>query len=170
MKHLLLLRHAQTDPATSTQSDHARTLTQDGEKQALIAGKFLRENDLAPDLILSSDAKRTCQTAQFVKDGLRQESIPHITKSKLYNCAPQTIHSHIQHIDNNVKTLLVINHNPAIHQIAFELSRGNSEIAMSYPPCSLTHLIFEEDDWYLLDKTKTRFHSFHSGNMFLKSL
>ncbi len=169
MKNLLLLRHATTASAHHPQSDHDRLLTSFGEKQALSLGRLLKKSSITPDLILSSDAARTSQTTELIIEGL-ETHIPVIKKREIYNSSSDTLLKHIKNINKEIDTLLVVNHNPAIHQLSFDLSNGNTQIALSYPPCSLTHLLYDEDDWHFLERSKTHFQTFYSGDLFPKPL
>jgi phosphohistidine phosphatase len=68
MKTLLLLRHAKSSWDQPELHDHDRPLNKRGKKEAPKVGKYLKENDLVPDLILSSTARRAHDTAQAVAD------------------------------------------------------------------------------------------------------
>jgi phosphohistidine phosphatase len=61
---LYLLRHADAEPHAS--SDAARALTDKGCQQAKRVGKFCRDNDLVPSVILTSPLVRAEQTARKV--------------------------------------------------------------------------------------------------------
>jgi phosphohistidine phosphatase len=74
---LLLLRHAEAEPAVT--SDEARVLTERGIEQASLAGKYCRRNGLRPDLILTSPYERTVQTGDLVAsmlDGVPAQTEP----------------------------------------------------------------------------------------------
>lgn len=60
------MRHAKSSWSDSTLSDHERPLNQRGEKSALAIGSTLYTRGYAPDIIWSSDAKRTRQTAMLL--------------------------------------------------------------------------------------------------------
>jgi phosphohistidine phosphatase len=68
MKTLLLLRHAKSSWNQPELHDHDRPLNKRGKKEAPKVGSYLKENDLVPDLILSSTARRAHDTAQTVAD------------------------------------------------------------------------------------------------------
>jgi phosphohistidine phosphatase len=68
MKTLLLLRHAKSSWKQPEMADHDRPLNRRGKKEAPKVGRYLKENDLVPDLILSSTARRAHDTAQAVAD------------------------------------------------------------------------------------------------------
>ena len=58
MKTILILRHAKSSWASDTLSDHERPLNSRGERDAPRMGRLLRDEELLPDLILSSSAVR----------------------------------------------------------------------------------------------------------------
>src|SRR5687767_13225191 len=66
MKTLLLLRHAKSSWKDSKVDDHERSLNKRGKNDAPKMGRLLREEDLLPDLIVSSSAKRCRKTAEQV--------------------------------------------------------------------------------------------------------
>jgi phosphohistidine phosphatase len=68
MKTLLLLRHAKSSWKQPELHDHDRPLNKRGKKEAPKVGRYLKENDLVPQLILSSTARRAKDTAQAAAD------------------------------------------------------------------------------------------------------
>jgi phosphohistidine phosphatase len=68
MKTLLLLRHAKSSWDQPELHDHDRPLNKRGKKEAPRVGKYLKDNELVPDLILSSTARRANDTAQTVAE------------------------------------------------------------------------------------------------------
>ena len=62
MKKLIIVRHAHAVHDGS--ADFNRTLTREGQEEAVAAGKMLKKNELIPDMIISSPAARTVQTAK----------------------------------------------------------------------------------------------------------
>jgi phosphohistidine phosphatase len=56
MKTLLLLRHAKSSWKQPEMNDHDRPLNKRGKKEAPKVGKYLKANDLVPDLNLSDTA------------------------------------------------------------------------------------------------------------------
>lgn len=62
---LLLLRHAKSDWPVGV-PDRERPLAPRGEKAAKAVGRFLAANDLVPDQVISSPARRAIETAARV--------------------------------------------------------------------------------------------------------
>ena len=65
MKTLLILRHAKSSWNNPDLSDYDRSLNRRGKRDAPRMGKFLRQQSLIPDLIISSTAKRAKKTAKL---------------------------------------------------------------------------------------------------------
>ena len=68
MKTLLILRHAKSSWKHTNLSDHERPLNKRGKKAAPLIGQLLYEQDLVPDIILSSTARRARNTAEIVAE------------------------------------------------------------------------------------------------------
>jgi phosphohistidine phosphatase len=69
---LLVLRHAEAEPAVAT--DAERALTPMGLEQAARVGAYCRWHDLLPQLVLTSPYRRTVQTGEIVAAAL--EGVP----------------------------------------------------------------------------------------------
>ena len=65
MKTLLILRHAKSSWNNLDLPDYDRPLNKRGKRDAPRMGDFLRHQDLVPDLIISSTAKRAKKTAKL---------------------------------------------------------------------------------------------------------
>jgi len=63
LSHLLLMRHAKSSWSDGNLSDHERPLNKRGDKAAIAVGQALVARGYPPDIIWSSDATRTRQTA-----------------------------------------------------------------------------------------------------------
>lgn len=70
---LFLLRHA--DANTEASTDEGRKLSEKGEAQAKKVARFIEENELEPDLVLTSPVRRAHETAKIVAGHLRAELI-----------------------------------------------------------------------------------------------
>ena len=66
LDHLLLMRHAKSSWSDGTLTDHERPLNKRGRKSAEAVGAALHARGYAPDIIWSSDSKRTRETAMLL--------------------------------------------------------------------------------------------------------
>ncbi|MFG0335704.1 MAG: SixA phosphatase family protein, partial [Maioricimonas sp. JB049] len=69
MKTLLLMRHAKSSWADPSKADHDRPLNARGKRDAPRMGQWLLEQNLVPDRIVSSTARRARKTASRVASG-----------------------------------------------------------------------------------------------------
>jgi len=115
MKTLLLLRHAKSSWKDSDLDDHDRPLNQRGKRDAPRMGQLLKDEQLVPDFILCSSAKRCRKTAEHVihESGYRGET--RIT-GDLYEAGPQQLRSVLNVLPDDFSCVLVIAHNPGLEE------------------------------------------------------
>lgn len=154
MKKLYILRHAKSSYPANT-DDHERPLNERGEKSCRLIGKYLKENEIIPDRIISSDALRTKQTAKNI---LRESGIAtkaEFTKN-LYLATPGEILKEIAKTDNDFSSLMVVCHNPGAEQLAKYLAgSGDDEVIKrlktKYSTAGLACLTLKSNNWQQLD-------------------
>ncbi|MBT5018978.1 MAG: histidine phosphatase family protein [Planctomicrobium sp.] len=122
MKTLLLMRHAKSSWANAGMQDHDRPLNKRGELDAPEMGHWLKSQELIPDRIICSSAKRTCQTAEAIAAiiNCQFEII-----DQLYLANLRTWNQVLSKYTNG-ETILAIGHNPGIEQFV-EAATGNYE-------------------------------------------
>ena len=111
MKTLLLLRHAKASPDQPGLHDHDRPLNKRGKKDAPKVGQYLKENDLIPDLILSSTARRAHDTARAVAEesGFSGEISLH---QDLYMSDMDCYIDILRCLPDEANRVLIVGHNP----------------------------------------------------------
>jgi phosphohistidine phosphatase len=117
---LLLLRHAKSDYPDGV-DDHERPLAPRGEREAALAGDWIREHVGAVDAVLCSTATRTRQTLQ--RTGIEAATY---FADRLYDATPGVVLGEINgaatRFPEEVGTLLVVGHEPTISETAIGLS------------------------------------------------
>ncbi len=122
---LLLLRHGKSDYPDGVR-DHDRPLAARGTTEAGLAGQWLRDRGLVPELMLSSTAARARETAAATDLDAPMELRP-----ALYDAAPDEILAEIRSVADDVTTLLVVGHAPGLPGLAVDLAGpGSSEPAV----------------------------------------
>ncbi|MDD4867423.1 MAG: histidine phosphatase family protein [Mycobacterium sp.] len=113
---LLLLRHAKSAYPPGV-ADHDRPLAPRGNKQAALAGDWLREHAPAVDSVL-------CSTATRARETLRRTGIgaPVRYVERLYGAVPGIVIEEINAVDDETRTLLVVGHEPTTSAVALALS------------------------------------------------
>lgn len=145
MKLLSLLRHATA--ATDGADDHSRSLSVDGQAEAVDIATHLAMADLAaPDLILSSDSERTHQTAKTLQMFFPEAALD--LDHALYLAASDTLLEIIHAQDDALTHIVIVAHNPGIGQLAFDLGGGNHPaIARGFAPATLATFACDIDRW-----------------------
>lgn len=115
MKEILLYRHAKAQKRADNMADFVRQLTSDGVRQASSVGRTLQQNNLLPDVILSSDAVRAVQTAeitkQYAKSDAEIEEMP-----ELYEATTTTLLDVLSKQSNGYERVVLVGHNPALEE------------------------------------------------------
>lgn len=128
---MILLRHAKTEQQAS--SDRVRELTPHGRRDATAAGSWLRDHDLVPDLVLVSPAARALATARLACERLPVEPEIRVVE-ELYGASVGEALDVLTGVDDEVRRLLLVGHNPTMEDLASELQDGAGEPAAEHLP------------------------------------
>jgi phosphohistidine phosphatase len=138
MHELILLRHAEAQPAPPGGEDAVRRLSGRGEQEARDAGKWLEQHGKHPDRVLCSPSERTTATATLALASIHHA--PDVqTAEEIYNATPGELLALLdQHLD--AKTVLLVGHNPGIERLVALLVEGRSDEFRGMPPAGLAVL------------------------------
>lgn len=157
MKKLFLLRHAKSDWTGNSGSDHSRPVSSRGREDARRLGKWMLQQQLLPQQIISSDAFRTQQTVEFLTEAWHQDADIQFS-DVLYLADYKTMLDLIQSIPDTVQSAMLVAHNPGMDDLVSFLS--NKELPFTddgklMATCNLA--IFEvASNWSAIAK-----HSLH---------
>jgi phosphohistidine phosphatase len=163
MRRLLLLRHSKTERPEPGQRDRDRKLMERGRSDAPLIGTYMARHRLTPDLVLVSPAKRTLETWELVEGALNKT--PQVAREeRIYNARTRTLADLIRETED-AGSLLMIGHNPALHDLANELI-GSGEVEAreslneKLPTSGLVVIDFAFDDWSELHDSSGRLERF----------
>jgi phosphohistidine phosphatase len=156
MRRLMLLRHAKTENDAPSGRDQDRRLDDRGRKDAAEIGGFIAGHAPFPDGVLVSTAVRAHQTWEMawaaMKDLMpapRVELLP-----ELYGADPAQMLQTIRAASvSDPKQLMVIGHNPGMHELALALADGGGDAAGrralsdNLPTSGLAIFDFAIEDW-----------------------
>lgn len=140
---LVLMRHAKAEGYDKP--DFERGLKKRGKKDAKLMAVALAEQDLQPDYILSSAAKRTRSTAKRVTKVWDMPFSTVVYDSSLYHCTSRVLIDAVQAIPAEYKIALLIGHNPSIIEAANHFQRDT--IFMQVPTSGVVAVEFYGEDW-----------------------
>lgn len=116
MKTLLILRHAKSSWSNMRLSDHDRPLNDRGRRDAPRMGQLLRDEDLIPDLIITSSAERALTTAELVALNCGYEEALLVTRH-LYHAGPEEYVEVLREQGGEAHTVMVVGHNPGMEDL-----------------------------------------------------
>ena len=141
-KELWLLRHAKSDRNAKTE-DINRPLKKRGKRDAKNMGVWLREQELSPDVIVCSPAKRAFDTANFIfnDDEIDDERMI-VLNENLYESNVDTLKSVLASYEETVQKILLIGHNPEFEDFLVYLSEIDTLpfAEKLFPTCTLFRL------------------------------
>jgi phosphohistidine phosphatase len=153
MKRLFLLRHAKAVPAESGIEDFERTLMLSGMQDGGAMARYLGKGEHRVELILSSSAARTAQTAELVGQQLDCE-IEY--RDALYLAEPAKIMAAIRGAPAAISNLMIVGHNPGLESCVALLAREpvrrkerarHEALEEKFPTCALAILDFDVGRW-----------------------
>lgn len=114
-RRIVLLRHAKAE--WSQESDHERPLADRGRKDAPVAGRRLADSGTDIDLALCSTAVRTRETWKLAVHEFPRRPRT-VYEERLYEASVGELIALFNEVSDDVRTLLVIGHNPGMHGVA----------------------------------------------------
>lgn len=120
MRQLILLRHAKSTWDDASMPDRDRPLNARGRRSAALMRQAMRDLGLAPDVVLVSTARRTLETLDALEPW---DDTPLIEPMEsLYLATPLQLTAALHGVAETVRSVLVIGHNPGIHDLALALA------------------------------------------------
>jgi len=156
MRRLMLLRHAKTETDAPSGRDQDRRLDDRGHKDAAEIGDWIASHPPFPDTVLVSHAVRARQTWDIAWETMKgRVAAPEVeVLPELYGADPAQILKSIRTATNpgNPKRLLLVGHNPGMHEAALMLMGGGDPagakaLAHNLPTAGLAIFDFDVKDW-----------------------
>ncbi|HEY0053003.1 MAG TPA: histidine phosphatase family protein [Caulobacteraceae bacterium] len=148
MLRLIVMRHAEARGAGAGEADIDRRLSAAGQAQARRIGRLLAEAGLAPDRALVSAAQRTRETWDLAHEAFGDVEVEF--DPAIYNAGSRELRRAVEAAEDRCGALLVLGHNPAVHQLAHDLlvegaaaPAVQDRLASGFPPASAA--VFEFD-------------------------
>jgi phosphohistidine phosphatase len=142
MHQLLLLRHAKSSWNDNKLADRDRPLNERGRRAAAAMRQVMQNLGLAPDLVLVSPARRTLQTLDSLEPWDDTPLLEHV--EALYLATSAQMLSVLNDVQETVRSVLLIGHNPGMHDLAQALIEGATpteaalRLAGGYPAGALS--------------------------------
>ncbi len=114
-------------------------------------GAYLAHNDLLPDLVLVSTARRAQETWSLVRDAL-PPSVVKCDVSGLYEASCARIADILYAVEPSFETVMLIGHNPGLEDLALLLAcegdpAAQEKISEKFPTAGLAVIDFSAPRW-----------------------
>ena len=159
-RRILLLRHAKSAWDEPGLDDFDRPLAPRGRRAAAVMGVYLRDEDLIPDLVLCSAARRAAETWEIAAHELaRTPAVEH--DPALYMVPAERLLKRLRKLPAAVKTVLVVGHEGGVDVLARRLVGDGAaplrkRLSEKLPTAALVAIAVTLDDWVALaEKTGT---------------
>jgi phosphohistidine phosphatase len=155
MRRLMLLRHAKTENDAPSGRDQDRRLDKRGRDDAAVIGGWIGAHPPFPDSVAVSPAVRAHQTWDIIWETLKHLGRePHVELlPELYGADPtQLLETIRMACAADPKRLMVVGHNPGMHELALALA-GSGDVAArqalaeNLPTSGLCVFDFAIDSW-----------------------
>ncbi|MEJ0015470.1 MAG: histidine phosphatase family protein [Acetobacteraceae bacterium] len=159
MHQLLLLRHAKSSWDDTKLADRDRPLNKRGRRTAGLMRSAMQDLGLAPDLILASPAVRTQETLAALEPW-EDTPLVELVDSLYLASVPQLL-AVLREVNETVRSVLVIGHNPGMHELAVLLAgayatgEAAQRLAGGFPTAALAEFSVASQ-WQNLDATGSR--------------
>ncbi len=153
---MILQRHAKAEK--DGDDDLCRPLSPVGLSNAAVQGETMRQLELYPELIIHSHAMRARQTAEIMAVKLELSQGYTVEDQELYSCDSSELVTIIRNLPDEVDSVLIVGHNPAIENAADSL--GPSGFG-HFRPAEAAIYNFDVEEWRAISPRNC------TGNQFL---
>jgi phosphohistidine phosphatase len=151
VKTLHLLRHAKSSWDEPELADRDRPLAPRGDRAAALMRGYFHASRTRPALVLCSPALRAKQTLEVIFPALLPDTQVW-TEEGIYEATAQDLLQRVRRLDDSFAEVLLIGHNPALHDLADTLAEESDDpvvarLRQKLPTGALVTLLLPEDSW-----------------------
>ncbi len=144
MKRITLIRHAKSRWKDTGLSDFDRPLNKRGKRDAPVMGKRLATEQLSPDLMISSPAKRALITARIIAEEIGYPVSKISLNERVYEADMATLLALVKSLDNSMDHVILFGHNPGFTSLCNFLT---PEPIDNVPTCGIVHINLKTESW-----------------------
>jgi phosphohistidine phosphatase len=150
VKTLFVLRHGKSSWKNQYLADHDRPLKKRGKQDAPRMGRLLKDQDLVPDLIITSTAERALTTAELVALAADYTADIQVTRS-FYHADGEEYIDFLAALDSAAGRIMVVGHNPGLEHLVNLLTGAWERM----PTAALAQIELPLDSWANLSVATT---------------
>ncbi len=123
VRTLYIVRHAKSVDETAGVIDFDRGLEEKGVNNSKAVGSLMKRKFLSLDFVLCSPSKRTYETARIISEAAGFPVKDIRLDSSIYRCTFETYYGIVSNLNDSLKSVMVVGHNPATTQLANRLQK-----------------------------------------------
>lgn len=150
-KTVMIMRHAKSSWENSSAGDHERGLIDKGIIRTKKVAEFMIVNNIIPQLLLSSTAKRAIETAKIIAKSISYEKDKIILSKKLYLSYTDDVFDELFEIDNKINSVMVFGHNPCFTDLVNMFVKKQID---NLPTSGMAVIEFKTDKWEEIPNSK----------------
>lgn len=155
MKKLILMRHGKSSWKDNSLADIDRPLKKRGQRNVTSMAQVLLDEELIPDLILSSPAERASQTAEIMVKSLGVQKNVLTYVDSIYMADLEDFYELLAEVDDSAEIVMVIGHNPSLEALMQSLT-GDID---ALPTAGVAYIKLDINHWNEISEEDT------SGNL-----
>lgn len=162
MKTLYIVRHAKSSWDYPHLRDEQRPILEKGKKRTKRIIDELLRRETVVDLIISSPAVRTMETARIIGNALRHSEDEIQQDSVLYFSDAERLFNLFFDLPAGVESLMIVGHNPTLTNFANQFLIDKVD---SLPTSSVVCIDFNTDKWEDIDSMNSKLRFFITPKM-----
>ena len=154
MRRVYLLRHAKSSWKDRSLPDRDRPLAGRGRRAANFMAAHLQREDIQPDLVLCSPARRTRETLERI-EGAFGGGVKVIFEDALYGAGETELLARLEALPQEVGSVMLLGHNPGLEELALALASKGAGLARmreKYPTAALATIDLPADRWSAIER------------------
>lgn len=149
MKKLYIIRHAKSSWEFPELNDMVRPLNDRGKADVKKVGKYLLDNSIIPDYIITSPATRALHTAIEIANATKYDVEKIDIQQLVYFNNSSSIKSYIKKTNNKNNIVFLFGHEPILSSLIQLLSEVTIE---KFPTGAVFGISFDVQNWKDIEK------------------
>ena len=152
MKKLIIIRHAKSDWSNNT-SDLDRPISMRGVNDAKIISKIFDSQNLQPEIIYTSIAKRAIETSKIlIRRSKFLSNLVCLEVDELYDFSGNGVKSFIKNLNEKYSTVLIFTHNNSCNFLVNDFA---NRFNLHVPTCGMLIFEFNVSLWAEIEKSES---------------
>jgi phosphohistidine phosphatase len=154
MRRVYLLRHAKSSWKDGSLADRERPLAGRGRRAAKAMARHLADEEIRPDLVLCSPARRTRETLERIEGALGGGVEARVDEA-LYGATEASLLECLKELPQKVGSVMLIGHNPGLEELALALASeggGLARLREKFPTAALATIDLPAERWSAVER------------------